>query len=66
MPKPMLTAANCMNPNEWGCSDGTCLPNEYFCDGSIDCPDESDEGYNKVEKTFIILNHFRFLNFVHK
>lgn len=44
-PKPLLEAANCDNIDELGCGDGTCLPSEYFCDGSVDCPDGSDEGY---------------------
>ena len=45
VPKPLLDEANCKEENHWGCADGTCLPNEYFCDGSVDCPDESDEGW---------------------
>lgn len=42
-PKPLLEAAQCPESNQLGCADGTCLPNEYFCDGSVDCPDGSDE-----------------------
>lgn len=45
VPKPLLRDAPCADENLLGCGDGTCLPNEYFCDGSIDCPDASDEGY---------------------
>jgi hypothetical protein len=40
-----LADADCAQRTQLGCGDGTCLPNEYFCDGSIDCPDGSDEGY---------------------
>lgn len=43
--RPLLKAANCKIKDHLGCADGTCLPNEYFCDGSLDCPDASDEGY---------------------
>uniref|UniRef100_A0A1I8NR29 Chitin-binding type-2 domain-containing protein n=1 Tax=Stomoxys calcitrans TaxID=35570 RepID=A0A1I8NR29_STOCA len=43
-PKPLLDEADCPD-NQWACGDATCLPNEYFCDGSVDCPDESDEGW---------------------
>lgn len=25
------------------CTDGTCLPSAYFCDGNVDCSDGSDE-----------------------
>ncbi|CAH1116024.1 unnamed protein product, partial [Phaedon cochleariae] len=33
-----------------GCADSTCLPQEYFCDGSSDCQDGSDEaGCNLLE-----------------
>lgn len=45
LPKPLLYDAGCSEPTELGCADGTCLPNEYFCDGSVDCPDGSDEGW---------------------
>lgn len=29
--KPLLHEAACANSAQLGCSDGTCLPNEYFC-----------------------------------
>ena len=35
IPKPLLNAAKC-DKTQLGCGDATCLPNEYFCDGSID------------------------------
>ncbi|CAB3253442.1 unnamed protein product [Arctia plantaginis] len=48
IPKPLLDAADCANDTHIGCSDGTCVPSEYFCDGSIDCQDASDEGWCDV------------------
>lgn len=47
-PKPLLKAANCSETNQLGCADGTCLPGDYFCDGSVDCQDGSDEAYCDV------------------
>lgn len=44
IPKPLLEEANCPE-DQLGCADSTCLPQEYFCDGSIDCLDGSDEGH---------------------
>ncbi|XP_068618132.1 chitin deacetylase 1 [Battus philenor] len=45
IPKPLLEKANCANETHLGCADGGCLPAEYFCDGSFDCEDSSDEGW---------------------
>ncbi|CAK1587046.1 unnamed protein product [Parnassius mnemosyne] len=45
IPKPLLERAKCANETHLGCSDNRCLPAEYFCDGSFDCDDSSDEGW---------------------
>jgi len=42
--KPLLKNGEC-DEGSLACGDGTCLPALYFCDGSIDCPDGSDEGW---------------------
>ncbi|XP_053610849.1 chitin deacetylase 1 isoform X1 [Plodia interpunctella] len=46
--KPLLDMAKCANDTHLGCADGNCLPAEYFCDGSLDCDDSSDEGWCDV------------------
>ncbi|XP_017770424.1 PREDICTED: uncharacterized protein LOC108558124 [Nicrophorus vespilloides] len=45
IPRPLLTDGDCEDDFELACADSTCLPEEYFCDGSLDCPDGSDEGH---------------------
>lgn len=42
-PRPLLEHGDC-NEKHLACGDGTCFPAAYFCDGSVDCPDGSDEG----------------------
>ncbi|KAI5642094.1 low-density lipoprotein receptor domain class A domain-containing protein [Phthorimaea operculella] len=47
VPRPLLDKAPCANETHLGCANGECLPAEYFCDGSLDCMDNSDK-YNKI------------------
>ncbi|XP_026462425.1 uncharacterized protein LOC113364159 [Ctenocephalides felis] len=56
IPKPLLEEAGCDIPGETGCGDGTCIPEQYFCDGALDCPDGSDEGHCDLI-THIISKH---------
>ena len=45
-PKPLLSTEEPMcNFGEYACADRTCLPSELFCDGEVDCDDQSDEGW---------------------
>ncbi|KAF5292234.1 hypothetical protein FQA39_LY14049 [Lamprigera yunnana] len=41
--KSLVENENCTKGLQMSCSDGTCLPKAYFCDGSVDCVDGSDE-----------------------
>ncbi|KAJ3645357.1 hypothetical protein Zmor_023023 [Zophobas morio] len=41
-PASSLNKPKC-SKNQQPCRDGTCLPQYYFCDGSVDCIDGSDE-----------------------
>lgn len=43
-PRPLLEDGEC-SEKHLACGDGTCFPATYFCDGSVDCPDGSDEAY---------------------
>ncbi|XP_076822943.1 uncharacterized protein LOC143469213 isoform X2 [Clavelina lepadiformis] len=37
-----MTSYSC-KAGEYRCWDGTCIPGPSFCDGTIDCPDRTDE-----------------------
>ncbi|CAF4460136.1 unnamed protein product, partial [Didymodactylos carnosus] len=41
----ILEYNECDDKNEYRCSNGICIPQEYFLDGENDCPDASDEKY---------------------
>ncbi|CAF3909172.1 unnamed protein product, partial [Didymodactylos carnosus] len=41
----ILEYNECDDKNEYRCSNGICIPQEYFLDGENDCPDASDEQY---------------------
>ncbi|XP_045537146.1 chitin deacetylase 1 [Papilio machaon] len=48
LPQPLLEHAICANETHLGCADGRCIPAEYFCDGTFDCDDLSDEAWCDV------------------
>ena len=39
----MFCACEACSAVEWTCAEGTCIPQEAWCDGRNDCPDDSDE-----------------------
>ncbi|KAL4711499.1 hypothetical protein ACJJTC_000515 [Scirpophaga incertulas] len=45
VPKPLLEEAPCANETHMGCANGACVRADYFCDGTNDCDDSSDEGW---------------------
>ncbi|XP_063386542.1 chitin deacetylase 1 [Cydia fagiglandana] len=49
IPKPLLENGSCANETHLACANGNCVPAEYFCDGSNDCADSSDEGWCDVQ-----------------
>lgn len=62
IPKPLLEDARCANETHLGCSDNTCVPAEYFCDGSSDCEDSSDE---VIIQNCIIIIFFLVVSVIH-
>ena len=42
--KTETTTVPACSPEEWRCPTGHCIPQEFFCDGVLDCP----EGYDEV------------------
>ncbi|CAH3166420.1 unnamed protein product [Pocillopora meandrina] len=40
---PTITTATPCLPNQFQCSDGSCIRKTWRCDGSLDCLDHSDE-----------------------
>ena len=42
-PVPTITTATPCLPNQFQCSDGSCIRKAWRCDGSFDCLDNSDE-----------------------
>lgn len=57
IPKPLLEEGNCES-NQLACADATCLPNEYFCDGSV-----SFDFYFIFSSFFVVVVKHRVLMF---
>lgn len=39
----MFLARETCLPGQWVCQRGECIPEEFRCDGDLDCDDKSDE-----------------------
>lgn len=52
------TATHTCASNELQCSSGRCIPQHWYCDQEVDCPDGSDEPascgkrLNKIDKPY--------------
>ncbi|CAF1536906.1 unnamed protein product [Adineta ricciae] len=43
--------------NEYRCTNGQCIDEEFFLDGDIDCMDRSDEQYKVLHQTHIVFQN---------
>ena len=50
----------CDEENEFTCKNNECIPNQFRCDGQLDCADDSDEhNCRKLEiiQTLFLVNY---------
>ncbi|CAF3820942.1 unnamed protein product [Adineta steineri] len=55
-----LLEYNECHSNEYRCSNGQCIDEEFFLDGDIDCMDRSDEQYKILQLSHIVFIHCAF------